>query len=60
LSGDGIVKGLQEACSGPDARCKGLLLLAQMSSAGNLLTSAYTESTLAMAKANRDFVFGVS
>ncbi|KAI9024733.1 humps family-domain-containing protein [Hyaloraphidium curvatum] len=55
LPGEGIVKGLAEAGL-PLGR--GLLLLAEMSSAGNLIDERYTEETFRMAMRNRDFVIG--
>jgi uridine monophosphate synthetase len=55
LPGDGIIKALREA---GQPKQRGLLLLAEMSSAGNLLDAQYTQKTLAMAKKYPDFVFG--
>jgi len=56
LPGSGIVAGLKEALScNPKA---GLLLLAEMSSAGNLIDDGYTAKTLQMAVDHPDLVFG--
>ena len=55
LPGPGIISGL--ATSGV-AKQRGLLLLAEMSSAGHLLDAAYVEKTLAMAEDFPDFVMG--
>lgn len=54
LPGIGIIEGLREAA--PD---KGLLLIAQMSSKGNLADPAYCGATVAMAEQNDDFVIGL-
>ena len=55
LPGEGIVAGLREGCKGRDI---GLLMLAQMSSKGNLFSEQYTKQTVEMAEANRNFVMG--
>lgn len=55
LPGEGIIQGLYEIGK-PLGR--GLLLLAEMSSKGHLMTSEYAKKTLDMAIKYSDFVFG--
>lgn len=57
LPGEGVLKGLKAAVSGLSPR--GVFLLAEMSSEGNLITSDYKEKTIKMCAAHSDFVAGV-
>lgn len=56
LPGPGVIAGLKQALA-PENNC-GLLLLAEMSSKGNLLDATYREKTLQIAKEHADFVMG--
>lgn len=55
LPGPGIVAGLAEVGLQKE---RGLLLLAEMSSAGNFMDAQYQQNTLDIARANDDFVIG--
>ncbi len=55
LPGPGIISGLAEVGL---PKQRGLLLLAEMSSAGNLINSDYTQKTLRMAEQFPEFVLG--
>lgn len=57
VSGPGIIKGLREVTREKNFE-RGLLILAQMSSEGNLATDDYTKKAVAMAKEYPDFVSG--
>lgn len=55
VSGSGILEGLKKGAKGLNRGC---LLIAEMSSAGNLISKEYTEATVALAKKHQDFVIG--
>lgn len=55
LPGEGIVQGLADVGL---AKQRGLLLLAEMSSKGHLMTPEYQRATVDMAKAYPDFIMG--
>lgn len=55
LPGPGIVQGLKAAGA---VKGRGLLLLAEMSSAGNFFNAEYIQATLDLAEQNKDFVMG--
>lgn len=57
LMGPGIIKALHESAM-KMSEPRGLILLAQVTPEGNLITDAYTEQTVAMAEANPEFVVG--
>lgn len=56
VPGDGIVKGLKDV--GSKLGQRGLLMLAEMSSAGNLASGDYSRQTLEMARRHKNFVCG--
>ncbi len=58
LPGPGIIEGLRKACIETQKNDIGLLLLAQMTSRGNLITDEYQHRTIEMAKDYPDFVAG--
>lgn len=55
LPGPGIIQSLAEAGR---KKNRGLILLAEMSSAGHLMNEAYIQNTLKMAETYKDFVIG--
>lgn len=57
VPGPGIVSGLKKVARSIPAP-RGILLLAEMSSAGNLCTPEYAGSTIDMARSEADFVVG--
>lgn len=60
LTGPSIIQGLKNSLAGL-SESRGVFLLAEISSAGNLITPQYTESTskLAVADVDADFVAGI-
>lgn len=61
VPGEGIINGLREAAqehlaSQDNAKDRGLIMLAELSSKGSLATGEYTSKTVDFAHRNRDFV----
>ena len=55
VSGQGVIDGLKKDT---DITKRGVLLVAQMSCAGNLITPEYTKRTIELAEKNNDFAVG--
>ena len=55
LPGEGVINGLEVV---GQAKGRGLLLIAEMSSKPNFFTAEYTKTTVAMAEKHHDFVIG--
>ena len=58
LPGSGVIKGLKAALSESELKCRGCLVIAEMSSAGNLATASYTEKAVEIGEEESDFVLG--
>lgn len=58
LTGPSILHGLKSALNGTTEN-RGVFLLAELSSAGSLITDAYTESTMKLAAGDGDFIAGI-
>ena len=56
VPGPGVVTGLKQAV--PEGLVRGGLMLAEMSSKGNLCTPEYQSSTVSIAKEHADFILG--
>ena len=57
MPGDGIIDGLH-AVTSTQSHPRGVLLLAEMSSEGNLATGTYTDRAVEMARRHEDVVMG--
>lgn len=57
LPGNGILKGLKDVVG--DSPARGVFLLAEMSSDGNLISAEYKDKTIKMIEGDGDFVAGV-
>lgn len=60
VTGSSILQGLKKALNGSSAK-RGVFMLAELSSAGSLVTSSYTESTMQLVSSSldADFVAGI-